>query len=293
MTNRIAKAIAAVAGLAIVFSACSSETSDKGDQNQVGKAATISHIHGLSVDSSGSLHVATHFGLITESAGAWVYASADKNDHMGFSLDPKTGMMYRSGHSASRPSLGVERSTDGARWEHLSDVLSPPVDFHAMTVSFADGKTLYGWDSGGRGVFRSDNGGIEWTKLPHQLSPFALAASSKPGLVFAATADGLLRSDDQGMTWKPVAALAGGYVAGLAVDPRNADHLFAFTERGLKRTSDGGKTWTDGGNGIVEGAGITSLTISPADPDVAYAADQVRIWKTSDGGLDWQQIHPA
>jgi hypothetical protein len=293
MSNRIAKTLAAAATLAVALAACSSGTSGGGDTSQVGKPATISHIHGLGVDSSGTLHVATHFGLIKESAGAWVYASADKNDHMGFSLDPKTGTMYRSGHSASRPSLGVERSSDGARWEHLSDVLSPPVDFHAMTVSFVDGKTLYGWDSGGRGVFRSDNGGESWTKLPQNLSPFVLAAPATRGLVFAATGAGLLRSDDQGMTWKPVAALAGGYVAGLAVDPQNADHLLAFTERGLKRTSDGGKTWTDGGGGIARGAGITSLAISAADSNVAYAADQARIWKTSDGGASWQQIHPA
>jgi photosystem II stability/assembly factor-like uncharacterized protein len=212
---------------------------------------------------------------------------------MGFSLDPKTGTMYRSGHSPARPSLGVERSIGGARWEHLSDVLSPPVDFHAMAVSYADGKTLYGWDSAGRGVFRSDDGGENWTKLGQRISPFSFAAAGAPGLVFAGTGDGLLRSDDRGMTWRPVVLPGRGYVAGLAVDPTDPTHLLAFTEGVLKATRDGGKTWTDAGNGIAQRAGITSLAISAADGNVAYAADQSRIWKTTDGGTTWRQIHPA
>lgn len=280
--------------LGLVLAACSSNGSggSGGGESQVGKPATISHIHGLGVDGVGTLYVATHFGLIRQSAdGGWVYASADKNDHMGFSLDPKTGMMYRSGHSPARPSLGVERSTDGARWEHLSDVQSPPVDFHAMAVSYADGKTLYGWDSGGRGVFRSDDAGKNWTKLPKQFSPFAFAAAAAHGVVFAGTGEGLLRSDDRGLTWKPVVLPGGGYVAGLAVDPTDPAHLLAFTEAGLKATRDGGKTWTNVGNGIAQGAGITSLAISAADGNVAYAADQSRIWKTTDGGATWRQIH--
>ncbi|MGH2830844.1 MAG: F510_1955 family glycosylhydrolase, partial [Actinomycetota bacterium] len=137
-SNRTARAFSAAAAVLLALAGCSSDGPGGADRSRVGKPARISHIHGLGVDSAGTLHVATHFGLIKAAGdGGWVYASADTNDHMGFSLHPGGGVMYRSGHSSSRPSLGVETSTDGARWTHLSDVADPTVDFHAMAVSLA------------------------------------------------------------------------------------------------------------------------------------------------------------
>jgi hypothetical protein len=182
---RTARRISAAIAIGFALAACSSG-GDGGDQSQVGTPATISHIHGLGVDAGGTLFVATHFGLIKQSGNGWVYAGADKDDHMGFSLHPGDAIMYRSGHSPSRPSLGVESSTGGARWTHLSDVANPPVDFHAMAVSLADSKTLWGWDSGGRGTFRSTDGGKSWTRLEAQgieRQIYVLAGPAQPNTV--------------------------------------------------------------------------------------------------------------
>lgn len=291
--NRIARTLPAALALATVLAACSSGGGD-GDESLVGSSATISHIHGLGVDSAGTPYVATHFGLIKAgTGGSWVYASADKNDHMGFSLHPGDGIMYRSGHSPSKPSLGVESSTDGARWTHLSDVANPPVDFHAMAVSLADSETLWGWDSGGRGTFRSVDGGKSWSRLAAEgieRQIFVLTGPAQPNVVLAGTMSGLYRSADGGATWQQIEGVSGGWVIAVAADPRDANHIIAFTERGMKSSDDGGRTWAPALGGIPPGSQITSLAISPTDGKTAYAADASKIYRTTDGGKTWAAL---
>ncbi len=288
------RVIASTFAALLIVSACASNGSDQTNPEIVGAPATISHIHGLGVDAAGTLHVATHFGLIKASAdGGWVYASADKNDHMGFSLHPRDGVMYRSGHSPSRPSLGVESSSDGARWTHLADVASPPVDFHAMAVSFADSKTLWGWDSGGRGTFHSTDAGKTWTRLqPRGIERqiYVLAGPAQSNVVLAGTISGLYLSTDGGAAWQRIEGVSGGWVIAGAADPTDPNHFIAFTERGMKLSDDGGKTWAPALGGIPPGAEITSLAISPLDGKTAYAADASKIYKTTDGGRNWAAI---
>lgn len=294
MSNRRARTLAVTVALGLALVACSSGGSGGGDQSQVGKPATISHIHGLGVDASGTPFVATHYGLIKAAAGGgWIYASADTNDHMGFSLHAGDGMMYRSGHSQTKPSLGVESSTDGARWTHLSDVADPPVDFHAMAVSFADSKTLWGWDSGGRGTFRSTDAGKTWTRVEAkgiERQIYVLAGPAEPNVVLAGTASGLYRSTDGGASWQAVGGMGGGWVIGIATDPNDPKHMLVFTQRGMRSTTDGGATWTEAGGGLPSDVEIGSISISPADAKTAYAADSSRIYKTTDGGKTWTAL---
>ncbi|HEX9697306.1 MAG TPA: hypothetical protein VGB64_13455 [Actinomycetota bacterium] len=294
MNNRRARTLTASVALGLALAACASGGSGGGDQSQVGKSATISHIHGLGVDATGTPYVATHYGLIKAGAsGAWVYASADTIDHMGFSLHAGDGMMYRSGHSPSKPSLGVQSSTDGARWTHLSDVADPPVDFHAMAVSLADSKTLWGWDSGGRGTFRSTDAGKTWTRVEAKGIDgqiYVLAAPAEANVVLAGTASGLYRSTDGGASWQAVAGVGGGWVIGIGADPSDSKHMLVFTQRGMKSTTDGGATWTEAGGGLPSDAEIASISISPGDARTVYAADSSKIYKTIDGGKTWTAL---
>jgi photosystem II stability/assembly factor-like uncharacterized protein len=286
---RIRTIVILAAGV-LALGACSSGKTE-GSQDQVGKPATISHIHGLGVDATGVLYVATHYGLVRQSGDSWVYASADQDDHMGFSLQPNASVMYRSGHSQDRPSLGVESSTDGAQWTHLSDVADPPVDFHAMAVSFADKNSLWGWDSGGRGTFHSTDGGKSWTALQPkgiERQIYVLSGAAKPDEVYAGTMSGLHRSTDGGTTWQTVAGVGSGWVIAIGADPKDPKHLMAFAESGMRTTTDGGTTWTSAGTGLPKE--VTSLAISPMDAKVAFAADSSKIYKTTDGGKTWTAL---
>lgn len=289
-TKPLWRPCAVVALLGVTLVACSS--SDGPDLSQVGTRATVTHIHGLGVDANETLFVATHNGLIERAASGWVYASADTNDYMGFSMHAADGAMYRSGHSLERPSLGVESSTDGATWTHLADVGDQPVDFHAMGVSFADSNVLWGWDYA-QGTFRSTDGGRTWTRLELQgidSQIYTFAGSPEPGVVYAGTMSGLYRSTDAGDTWSRIENAAFGWVAAIATDPTDPDHLLISSEQGIQVIGDGGTSWSPAAGGLPSDAQITSLAISPLDPDVAFAADSARIFKTTDNGRTWSQL---
>lgn len=285
----------AVAMSAVVLAACGGGNGPASGTPRAGEAAkTFHHIHGLGVDKSGILYVATHAGLIRGVNDTnWVYIGTDRNDHMGFTLDPKRGTMFRSGHPFMGGSLGVQSSPDGNGWKKLSDVLEPPVDFHAMTVSQADGKTIYGFDSLSGKTLRSVDGGRTWKQLPMreiESSVYSFAAPPTAGVVLAATSSGLFRSTDQGTSWKRVSSIGDGYVVSIAADANDANHLLAYTERGMKITRDGGVTWTPSLGGIPPKVAATSLAISPVDGRVAYAADALTIYKTVDGAKTWTVV---
>lgn len=255
-----------------------------------------SHVHGLGVSADGVLYVATHHGLIRHESRKWVYASSDRNDHMGFSLHPGADVMYRSGHSRQRPSLGVERSTDGATWTHLSDVAQPPVDFHAMAVSYADARVLWGWDSAGRGTFTSADGGRTWRRCAapgNTRGVLALAGPAAKGVVVAGTERGMWRSTDSCKTWSRVAGAGEGWVSALAAAPSDPKRMLAFTPRGMMSSVDGGIAWRPSGRGIPPAAQVVAVAIAPGDARTAFAADSSRVFATTDGGATWSVLRDA
>lgn len=280
--------LASVAVLAIV--SCSSG-SPQPDLDLVGSPATVSHIHGLAVDANGTLFAATHSGLLKQGSEGWLYASGDTSDHMGFSMHAADGVMYRSGHSFERPSLGVDSSTDGAAWTHLADVTDPPVDFHAMAVSYADSDTLWGWGYG-VGLYRSSDGGTTWSSLEGEgieSQIYVLAGPNANDVVLAGTESGLHRSTDAGDTWTRLDDASTGWVTAIAADPSDPEHMMAFTPGGMRVTADGGRTWMLASQGL-PAEGIAQVAISPVDGRTAFAATTDRIFMTDDDGRTWTRV---
>lgn len=106
----------------------------------------------------------------------------------------------------------------------------------------------------------SEDGGTTWRKVenfpvvPEMSYVSDLEASNHSAEVVYATFDNhkmgdfapyILRSDDRGRSWKPVAGdlPARDTVYTIVEDPVNADLLFAGTEYGAYFTLDGGKRW--------------------------------------------------
>ena len=167
--------------------------------------------------------------------------------------------------------------------DEIADGVGGPVDFHAMAISRADSKVIYGLYGG---VQVSRDGGETWTSTgpgPDQVIDLA-AASTAADTVYAGTAGGLMQSTDAGKTWtllgpqgQPatmVEATADGslyvffagiglfqlpkdgksvalasdfgerYILHLTADPADAAHLVAVTdESAVLESQDGGKTW--------------------------------------------------
>ncbi|MCW5849222.1 MAG: hypothetical protein KIT87_03995 [Anaerolineae bacterium] len=113
---------------------------------------------------------------------------------------------------------------------------------------------------------------------------------------------GVLRSDDQGETWRladgstgqPVFSLASprhvaSDVHSVAVHPASPDLVFAATHAGLFRSADDGVHWTQ-----LYACYCRAVWVDPADPDhiIFGPADDVdrrgRIEETQDGGRSWR-----
>jgi photosystem II stability/assembly factor-like uncharacterized protein len=169
--------------------------------------AQVTHFHGIAVDlaDTSRLYLATHDGLfIVEPDDTAQPTSERRDDLMGFAPHPSDpSILYGSGHPAAGGNLGFLISTDrGRSWTQLAEGVGGPVDFHQLSVSPADPKTIYGAYAGQLQV--SKNGGRSWEVAgPAPEGLIDLAASSKaPGRLYAATQTGLFKSEDGGMTWE-------------------------------------------------------------------------------------------
>jgi len=207
------------------------------------------HIHGLGVDPTDSsiLYIATHGDFYQSRNGAPpVKVDQVRADYMAFNAPhDKDSPLYASGHPSTGGNTGLIKSMDGGvTWQHVSNVIEPPVDFHAMAVSKQNPETIIGFDSGARGLFKTTDAGKTWKTLeyPEYISALAISPLDSD-VIFAGTGNGIYKSSDGGITWNHVA------YQGLAVYALNFDYdgiLFASVNSfGLVRSDDLGVTWED------------------------------------------------
>ena len=106
--------------------------------------------------------------------------------------------------------------------------------------------------------------------------------------LYAATGDGLARLDEDGGEWTAELFLTGSGAQCLAVDPNDADTVYAgLRAGGVRRTRDGGRSWADCG---VPEPGVFSLAVSAADGAVYAGTEPSRLFRSDDGGRRWREL---
>jgi photosystem II stability/assembly factor-like uncharacterized protein len=263
----------------------------------VKELAQHTHFHGLAVDpaESSRLLLATHHGLFSVAQdGSVRQVSSGTEDFMGFSPHPSDGVtLYSSGHPPAGGNLGFRVSTDGGRtWTRLSPGAAGIADFHSMTVSPADPRTIYG-SYGGLQVSR--DGGVSWTMVgPGPEGTLDLAASATDAnRLYAGTSVGVVRSADGGKSWEP---------AHPAIDPvpmvavAGDGTVYAYVlGTGLLRAKEPELTWRTVGAGL-DGRIILHLAIDFADPRrlfavaVDAAGHDPQLLASADQGENWTEF---
>ena len=217
-------------------------------QTNDSKVVEWRHVHGLGIDPADHsiLYIATHGDFYQSiSGGPPVKVDKVRADYMAFNAPPKPGIpLYASGHPSTGGNTGLIKSSDGGvTWQQVATILDPPVDFHAMTISKSDPNIIIGFDSGGRGLFKTVDTGKTWETLeyPEYISALAISPSDSQ-LIFAGTGNGIFKSSDGGKTWTHLNTYKGLTVFALAFDDEGI--LFASVGTfGLVKSNDFGESW--------------------------------------------------
>ncbi len=173
--------------------------------------------------------------------------------------------------------LSLGRELQGARVEHV--VVDPERSQRLYAVT-------------DRGLYRSENEGMNWTalKTPEQAVALAVARKENQVLYIGTASMGVYRSADGGATWQPIGdglGLRPGValsVTALEIDPRNENVVYAapvyrlgttqthLAPLGIYVSRNGGTSWTlvSQASGVI----VTHLLADPASSGVVYASTQ-------------------
>lgn len=243
------------------------------------------HVHGLGLDlKTRTLYIATHTGLwrLPASEAKATRVTDRRQDTMGFTL-VRSGLFFGSGHPDLReakpdvpPLLGlIESSDNGRTWRQIS--LLGKTDFHVLRHA---GSRIYGYDSTGNVLMRSDDEGVTWatSKVPEPLLDFAIDPTDRDHLL-ASGAVGLYQSDDAGRSWNLVGTTPG-YLAW-----PSPGRLYLFDPAGGAQTSTS-PTRRFRRLGSVGGALHAVLVVSETEMYAAIDGGAIKL--STDGGRTWQ-----
>jgi photosystem II stability/assembly factor-like uncharacterized protein len=171
-----------------------------------------------------------------------------------------------------------------------------------LALAAAEGAPLLYAGTETAGPLRSRDGGATWmppAEVPGTFRVLKLEVDRQDPRVAFATAQtlffeesvGVLRSLDGGAHWQPVNNGLGGdhplRVADLAVDPFDAQKLYAATQDGLYQTRDRGESWQQVG---LDGTPMLALAVDPFRPGELFASvfqQDHELLKSLDGGATW------
>lgn len=160
------------------------------------------------------------------------------------------------------------------------------------------------------GVYRSDDQGLSWTQLPvpagYRFSFLAMSPTQPATLLLGYLNSpegrgGVLRSTDDGSTWRPVneGLPTEKTTWRLAADPGTPGRFYVgySSHTGLYVTDDSGDHWracNPGPNArwswAYPHAIATGLAVDPRDPRRVLMCDDIDILQTLDGGGSWASV---
>ena len=218
---------------------------------------------------------------------------------------------------------GVWKSTDsGGHWKQISTIddaaVGAPDDGTGVMINdiaFAAGSSNVVYACSDEfGVYRSDDGGVTWTRMNHGLTntkTWSIALHpTNPNILWVSLGGGggVYKSTDGGKNWRNSSAGMSDLTSStvyrtIAVAKSNPDYLYcaAWEGQSTYRSTDGGETWTrivarGSHDTIVGGTGNSGIlvfqriNVDPNDPKHVVGACEGMVVQSWDAGATWKDI---
>lgn len=206
--------------------------------------------------------------------------------------------------------------------------IGPPGNRVSAVAGEPGNSNVYYAGAASGGVWKSSDGGSEWTPIFDSQSAQSIGAiaiaPSDTNVVWVGTGEtfirsnvslgnGVYKSTDAGKTWTHMGLDKTGRIGRILIDPRNPEVVFVAAlgtcygpqqERGVYRTTDGGKTW-ERVLFVDENTGASEITMDPNNPRHLFAGMwqiDIKTWgrnsggpgsgvfSSRDGGATWKRI---
>ena len=265
------------------------------------------------------------------SVGDGIYKSTDAGatwTHLGLRDGQQISQMAVDPHNPDRlfvavagapygpnPERGIFRTTDGGKTFEKVLFKNENIGAAGVAIDPSDTNVVYAtlwearegpwengaWNGNGGGIFKSTDGGSNWTQLAGGLpqdivQAYVSISLSDPKHLFASVASketvALYASADAGASWhavttdsRPKGRIGGGDLPVPMLDPRNPDVVY-MTSTVTWKSTDAGKTWT-GFRGAPGGDDYQNIWINPNDPKIILITSDQGAIVTVNGGASW------
>ena len=199
--------------------------------------------------------------------------------------------------------MGVFESEDGGEsWKKRMDGMKEVLMVVTLALDPLHPSTLYAGTSGG--MYKTENKAQRWEKTNNGLVPPELIKSSRalgvqsvvvdphaPETLYAATLNGLYRSDDGAKSWTRIGqSLPDQMISAVVLDRANPGVLYVASREGIQKSTDKGNSWQVTNHGL-RSLNIRTLVQSPVDPTLFYAGTNGSgLYRSHDGGTNWEQV---
>ncbi len=168
------------------------------------------------------------------------------------------------------------------------DSLVEPKLFAALGMTKSQKASPIPTDSG---VFLYDTVNERWRRFGPTIQQVNSLSTdpSNPENIFLACGNGIVRSQDNGKTWRMVTGWRESDITKIVIDPSNGKNVYAASAWGVTISRDGGDSWSAANEGLVEKFS-NSIVVDHLNPKRLLVATTAGLFVSYDSAETWEQI---